>query len=729
MKKNILSKRLLSLCVSLLMVLSPVVNFGTSLLARAESTDLARGKTVYVNGQANDGESGDKAVDGDDSTKWCYTASRVNWLIVDLGEETAFDTWVLKSASAGGESWAYNTRDFHIQISSDGNGWQTVSSVLSQGGYEGADGILCGKLAEPVSARYVRLYISYGSFFFDTQVRVYGFELYNGDYFSNTWVNEFNGEENRLSYNGEKITVEQNSSVSLAEQITASDSSEITWSVREPEILQVNPLTGNATGMQAGLAHVTATATNGGSTVNFEVTVKEAEIGDDAEDIALGKTAYASGSTNENETAEFAVDGDDATKWCDNTENTVKWMVVDLGDSLEFDTWVLKNSGYGGEPGAYNPKSVYIQTSEDGIVWENVDCVTGVSSDIIERRMNEPVHAQYVRLYLPEPSQFDHVARVYGFELYNGNYRCENGWIDNYSGPVNTLQTKQDNFILAPNEDINLLDCIEASMEGTITFCTEQTDVLSIDKANNTATIVGRGVAHVTATAADGGHTVNFIITGDTFQTELNELIQSINAIGSIDSTNYLQKLSDIVAAEQKLAVFDQNYPDQKDQVTNRQTLLDARTAYERAVQAYKQAKIDEVIAAINAIGNVTKENYQTKKEPIETAERLRDALVAEYDNEILTSVTNLEILTDARNTYNQLLHPAYVWGDINNDKDINASDALLALQHSVQLMELDGEALRVADVNQDGKVDASDALLILQYSVHLIDHFPAEDQ
>ena len=64
----------------------------------------------------------------------------------------------------------------------------------------------------------------------------------------------------------------------------------------------------------------------------------------------------------------------------------------------------------------------------------------------------------------------------------------------------------------------------------------------------------------------------------------------------------------------------------------------------------------------------------------------------------------------------------------IRDSQSVDASDALLALQHSVELIALEDEPLYVADVNQDDRVDAADALLILQKSVQLIDHFPAEE-
>lgn len=59
--------------------------------------------------------------------------------------------------------------------------------------------------------------------------------------------------------------------------------------------------------------------------------------------------------------------------------------------------------------------------------------------------------------------------------------------------------------------------------------------------------------------------------------------------------------------------------------------------------------------------------------------------------------------------------------GDLDGNGMANASDALMALQHSVQLIELDELQLAVADVDASESVNAADALTILQYSVGLI--------
>ena len=65
--------------------------------------------------------------------------------------------------------------------------------------------------------------------------------------------------------------------------------------------------------------------------------------------------------------------------------------------------------------------------------------------------------------------------------------------------------------------------------------------------------------------------------------------------------------------------------------------------------------------------------------------------------------------------------------GDVNNDNQVNATDALWVLQHTVDLRKLTETELEAADVTDLGKVDTKDALQILQKTVELIDQFDVE--
>lgn len=62
--------------------------------------------------------------------------------------------------------------------------------------------------------------------------------------------------------------------------------------------------------------------------------------------------------------------------------------------------------------------------------------------------------------------------------------------------------------------------------------------------------------------------------------------------------------------------------------------------------------------------------------------------------------------------------------GDVNKDGNINASDGLLTLRHSVKEIVLKDSDFTRGDVNKDNVVNASDGLQILRYSVKEINSF-----
>ena len=72
---------------------------------------------------------------------------------------------------------------------------------------------------------------------------------------------------------------------------------------------------------------------------------------------------------------------------------------------------------------------------------------------------------------------------------------------------------------------------------------------------------------------------------------------------------------------------------------------------------------------------------------------------------------------------------PNVMCGDVNDDKAVDATDALWVLQHSVELRMLTETEQKAADVTDIGKVDTKDALQILQKTVELIDRFDVEKE
>ena len=65
------------------------------------------------------------------------------------------------------------------------------------------------------------------------------------------------------------------------------------------------------------------------------------------------------------------------------------------------------------------------------------------------------------------------------------------------------------------------------------------------------------------------------------------------------------------------------------------------------------------------------------------------------------------------------------MYGDVDANGTVEATDALWALQAYVGSRQLDDKAFKAADVNLDKEVNTSDALAILQYAVKLRDKLP----
>ncbi|MBO7079645.1 MAG: InlB B-repeat-containing protein, partial [Bacilli bacterium] len=124
-----------------------------------------------------------------------------------------------------------------------------------------------------------------------------------------------------------------------------------------------------------------------------------------------------------------------------------------------------------------------------------------------------------------------------------------------------------------------------------------------------------------------------------------DELIGLINDIGDV---NYPSSRESLVKAEEVYNVLEATDQTafQTTYSNDYKTLTDARIEYD----AQKAVKVQEVIDAINAIGEVTYPNT-TVKEALLNAEELYDKLAPEEQNS--TTITNYSTLTDARESYN----------------------------------------------------------------------------
>ena len=193
------------------------------------------------------------------------------------------------------------------------------------------------------------------------------------------------------------------------------------------------------------------------------------------------------------------------------------------------------------------------------------------------------------------------------------------------------------------------------------------------------------------------------------------------------------------------------------------------------------------VAEKIDAIGEITEENYLDKEQAIVEAETALSELIATYGEDAADSIADsVLVLEDARETYEYYVgkvavdkamaqvvmskidaienfdedatldaRVAYenltdvqksyvtnlqkleeieaalkdlVYGDINGDKVVTVKDALKTLQYSTGKITFTPIQVKAADVGSlYGEIDATDALLILQYSIGKIDTFEVQ--
>jgi predicted alpha-1,2-mannosidase len=135
--------------------------------------------------------------------------------------------------------------------------------------------------------------------------------------------------------------------------------------------------------------------------------------------VALNAGATASGQCTNAENASAAVDGKADTKWCDNSNVTDKWLMLDLGKVYTINEWVVKNAAINESTNSpfWNTKDFRLQQSVDGTVWEDVDVVQNNVQTIVDRYV-PAFSAQFIRLYIERGAYDNKTVRLYELELY-----------------------------------------------------------------------------------------------------------------------------------------------------------------------------------------------------------------------------------------------------------------------------------------------------------------------
>lgn len=223
---------------------------------------------------------------------------------------------------------------------------------------------------------------------------------------------------------------------------------------------------------------------------------------------------------------------------------------------------------------------------------------------------------------------------------------------------------------------------------GTVTLNSESA-ILAAENAYDALTTAQKENVTNYQTLVDARSTYDSLVEESNQRVE--NVISLINNIGTVTT----ESLSDIEVAEE---AYNNLSSDEKNRVTNYQTLLDARNEYNTLTL---DENVANVINLINAIGTVTIDS----KDQIETAE----AAYAALSDELKAQVTNYQTLVDARNTYDELVNPSptvsdYIFSFYNSAKLTSTSGSTVNLSY-VQGAETSGNGSIITASSNSGTV------------------------
>jgi hypothetical protein len=137
--------------------------------------NFALNKISISSVSCNGSEGPEKAFNGSISAgkndKWCSHATPA-FLQVDLGSVNVVNEFVIRHAGAGGEPPVLNTRDFNIQVSTDGRNFTTPVRVTAN-----TRSVTMHTIPSAI-ARFVRLNITSPAQHGDNSSRIYELEVY-----------------------------------------------------------------------------------------------------------------------------------------------------------------------------------------------------------------------------------------------------------------------------------------------------------------------------------------------------------------------------------------------------------------------------------------------------------------------------------------------------------------------------------------------------------------------
>lgn len=354
-------------------------------------------------------EAASKAVDGDNTTKWCSNkgVDVQQSMTVDMGGVYSISSFELRHSQSihdykpgdVDDQAGYNTADYSIAMSKDGIAWDapvievtgnteaiTTDTVTTTGGAIG---------------RYVKLTITKANSANNIALRIYDFKAL--------------GKPNFI-YVPSADNSEEPSDV-MASDVAISGTPEVnkplkgSYTVVEPEHeqfckfrwLQSDSLNGVYTAIfNANDKVFTPTKDLEDKYLKFEVRVGQGIAvtsspvkveAQTAVNVLLNSNVSANKETAGNE-GNKAVDGDDSTYWfAEGNDNT---LTCTLDSMYLISSFTVKHAG----SAASNTKDFEIYISENGETWTKAEEVKNNTSSTSMITLEEPIRAEYIRLHV-----------------------------------------------------------------------------------------------------------------------------------------------------------------------------------------------------------------------------------------------------------------------------------------------------------------------------------------
>jgi len=341
------------------------------------ATNIALGKTATASSLENTTFPASAAVDGDAVTRWASSFVDPSWIAIDLGSAQTFNRVVLRWEAAFGSA-------YQIQTSTNNSTWTTVyTKTAGTGGVEDFT-------FPAATARYVRMYGTTRTTIAGAQ---YGYSLYEFEVYSTQFA----------------ITASAgaNGSISPSGSTSVTAGASQTYAITPASGYVVDAVTVDGASVGAVTSY---TFSNVQAAHTISATFKAVVV---STNLALGKTATASGVENDTVPASLAVDGNGGTRWSSSFVDP-SWIAIDLGASVTFNRVVLKWEAAFGS--AYQ-----IQTSTNNSTWTTVYTKTAGTGGT-EDFTFPAATARYIRMYGTARTTIggaQYGYSLYEFEVYN----------------------------------------------------------------------------------------------------------------------------------------------------------------------------------------------------------------------------------------------------------------------------------------------------------------------